>query len=98
MDMTPWISSRSVSSTKTSRYQRLPSALDVGNAQVNHILHLTFEIYPQTDRDPVGRHMARESVWIAIVSILATLDISKAKDEGGRDIDPVDDQVSGIVS
>lgn len=42
--------------------------------------------------------MARESVWLATVSILATLDISKAKDENGKDIEPVDDQGSGIVS
>lgn len=44
-----------------------------------------------------GRHLARESIWLAIVSVLATLDISQAKDEQGNSIEPVDGQVSGIV-
>ncbi|KAA1466861.1 CyP450 monooxygenase [Dentipellis sp. KUC8613] len=45
-----------------------------------------------------GRFMARASVWIAIASMLATFDISKALDENGNEIDPVDDYTSGIVS
>ncbi|EIM84323.1 cytochrome P450 [Stereum hirsutum FP-91666 SS1] len=45
-----------------------------------------------------GRHLARESVWLAIAAILATLNISKDKDENGNDVEPEDDQGSGIVS
>ena len=36
-----------------------------------------------------GRHFADASIWSAIVTILATLDIVKCKDEQGNDI-PVD--------
>lgn len=35
----------------------------------------------------VGRHLADATIWITIVSVLAFFDISKAKDESGRDID-----------
>jgi len=39
----------------------------------------------------VGRHMASATLWLTMVSILATLSIDKAKDEDGREIgvDPV---------
>lgn len=40
----------------------------------------------------------RLPVWLAVASILATYDISKAVDENGREIEPVDDCVSGIVA
>lgn len=36
-----------------------------------------------------GRHVADGSVWAAIVSILATFDITNCKDEQGRDL-PID--------
>ncbi|EIM84654.1 cytochrome P450 [Stereum hirsutum FP-91666 SS1] len=45
-----------------------------------------------------GRHLALESLWLGVASILATYDISKAVDENGREIEPVDDCVSGIVA
>lgn len=48
--------------------------------------------------DETGRHLARESVWLTVASVLATLDISKAKDEQGDIIEPEDSQESGIVS
>ncbi|KIL71197.1 hypothetical protein M378DRAFT_154689 [Amanita muscaria Koide BX008] len=38
-----------------------------------------------------GRHLAENSVWLMIASVLATFDISKARDEHGNEID-VDDQ------
>ncbi|THH17674.1 hypothetical protein EW146_g3176 [Bondarzewia mesenterica] len=44
-----------------------------------------------------GRFMARASVWIAIASVLAVFDISKAVDENGKEIEPVDEYTSGIV-
>lgn len=42
--------------------------------------------------------MARETVWLAIASILATFDICKAVDENGREIEPIDDNMPGIVA
>lgn len=39
----------------------------------------------------VGRHMAYDSMWMAIVSTLATFDIEKAKDESGAPITPRED-------
>ncbi|THH16031.1 hypothetical protein EW146_g4550 [Bondarzewia mesenterica] len=45
-----------------------------------------------------GRYMARGSIWIAIASILATLDISKAVDKDGKLIEPTDEYSSGLIS
>lgn len=48
--------------------------------------------------NPPGQYLARDSVWLAIVSVLATCDITKAVDEHGKVIEPTDDCVSGIVA
>ncbi|EIM84337.1 cytochrome P450 [Stereum hirsutum FP-91666 SS1] len=45
-----------------------------------------------------GMYLARESVWMAVASVLASFDISKARDENGKEIEPVDDCVEGIVA
>ncbi|KAJ7654696.1 cytochrome P450 [Mycena polygramma] len=45
-----------------------------------------------------GRHMAHSSVWITIVSILATFDIAKAVDEDGRIIEPTHEYFTALVS
>lgn len=46
-----------------------------------------------------GRHLARSTIWLTIVSILATFTISKAIDEDGREIEVSDEQcTSGVVS
>ena len=45
-----------------------------------------------------GRYMARDAVWIAIASILATFEIRKALDEKGNDVEPLDGCVPGVVS
>ncbi|KAI0933847.1 hypothetical protein AcV5_005883 [Taiwanofungus camphoratus] len=45
-----------------------------------------------------GRFLADGSVWMAIVSILATLNISKAIDEDGREITPEVNFTSGLSS
>ncbi|KAI0310502.1 cytochrome P450 [Amylostereum chailletii] len=44
----------------------------------------------------VGIHLARASLWNAVVSILATLDVTKAKDMHGNEI-PVEVDYSNIV-
>ncbi|KAG5636290.1 hypothetical protein H0H81_008519 [Sphagnurus paluster] len=44
-----------------------------------------------------GRHMAYASIWIVVVSMVATLDITKAVDEDGEFIEPDDGFVSGIA-
>ncbi|KAJ7871939.1 cytochrome P450 [Mycena leptocephala] len=45
-----------------------------------------------------GRHMALSSIWITVVSILATFDITKAVDENGNVIEPSYDYLSGLIS
>ncbi|KAJ7871890.1 cytochrome P450 [Mycena olivaceomarginata] len=45
-----------------------------------------------------GRHMARSSVWIAVVSILATFNIDKAVDEAGHVIEPTFEYLTALVS
>ncbi|KAJ6536394.1 cytochrome P450 [Mycena capillaripes] len=45
-----------------------------------------------------GRHMALSSIWITVVSILATFDINKAVDERGNVIEPSYEYLSGLVS
>ncbi|KAJ7777076.1 cytochrome P450 [Mycena metata] len=44
-----------------------------------------------------GRHMATSSVWIAIASILATFDITKAVEDDGRVIEPTYEYFPGLV-
>ncbi|KAJ8480992.1 hypothetical protein ONZ45_g15455 [Pleurotus djamor] len=45
-----------------------------------------------------GRHVATSSVWIAVATIVATLDVSRAKDELGREIVPSREVNEGITS
>ncbi|KAJ7453443.1 cytochrome P450 [Mycena latifolia] len=45
-----------------------------------------------------GRHLATSSVWITIVSILATFDIQKAVDDMGNVIEPTGEYTSAAVS
>lgn len=45
-----------------------------------------------------GRYMARDAVWIAMVSILASFEITKAVDDEGKEIEPKDEFTSGIIS
>lgn len=44
-----------------------------------------------------GRFMAYNAVWIAIASILATFDITKAIDENGHVIEPSHEYMSALV-
>ncbi|CAK5282550.1 unnamed protein product [Mycena citricolor] len=45
-----------------------------------------------------GKDMAQWSVWICMISILATFDIRKPVDEQGREIQPSEEYTSGLVS
>lgn len=45
-----------------------------------------------------GRHLATNSLWIMVATMLATLDISKAKDEDGHEITPPPEMSTGVVS
>ncbi|KAJ7128674.1 cytochrome P450 [Mycena epipterygia] len=45
-----------------------------------------------------GRHMAHSSIWITVVSILATFNIDKAVDEAGRIIEPTFEYLSAVIS
>ncbi|KAG6814877.1 hypothetical protein H0H87_006843, partial [Tephrocybe sp. NHM501043] len=44
-----------------------------------------------------GRYMAFSAVWIAVASIVATFDITKARDANGEIIEPSQDYISTIV-
>lgn len=44
-----------------------------------------------------GLHLARASAWIAIVSVLASFDIAKAKDDTGKEIDVPESYSEGLV-
>jgi len=44
-----------------------------------------------------GRHMAISSVWIAVASILATFDITKAVADDGKEIEPTHEYFPGMV-
>ncbi|KAJ7578133.1 cytochrome P450 [Mycena floridula] len=45
----------------------------------------------------VGRHLAQGTMWLAVASILATFNISKAKDANGNEIPIVEDYSDGLV-
>ncbi|KAJ7152093.1 cytochrome P450 [Mycena filopes] len=45
-----------------------------------------------------GRHMARDSLWVAVVSILASFDITKALDEYGQEVEPTYEFDSGFIN
>ncbi|KAJ7764381.1 cytochrome P450 [Mycena metata] len=45
-----------------------------------------------------GKHMANASVWVAIASILATFDITKAVDKDGQEIQPSYEFDSGFIN
>ncbi|KAI5988963.1 cytochrome P450 [Pisolithus albus] len=45
-----------------------------------------------------GRHVANQSLWAAVVSILATLRIGKARDKAGHEVDFTPEFTTGIAS
>ncbi|KAF8135167.1 CyP450 monooxygenase [Boletus edulis] len=45
----------------------------------------------------VGKHLVEDSIWIAMVTILAVIDVKKAKDEHGREIDVVPEYTTGVI-
>lgn len=45
-----------------------------------------------------GMHIADASIFLSVSNILATLDISKALDANGKEIEPVVDYSSGGIS
>ncbi|KAJ7689146.1 cytochrome P450 [Mycena rosella] len=45
-----------------------------------------------------GIHMTRSSIWLTVVSILATFNIDKAVDEAGRTIEPTFEYLSALIS
>lgn len=59
--------------------------------------HLLVQHLPQTKtkQNPLtrsrcpGTHLVESSIWLLITSMLATLDIRKARDEKGVEIEPV---------
>lgn len=44
-----------------------------------------------------GRYMAFSSVWIAVASMVAAFDITKAVDDNGNVMEPCRDYLSGLV-
>ncbi|KAM4065259.1 cytochrome p450 [Hirsutella rhossiliensis] len=46
----------------------------------------------------VGKHLAEASLWIVIASMLSAMNIEKARDNDGNDIEPVVELTSGLTS
>lgn len=44
-----------------------------------------------------GKWMAIDNLWITVVSVLATMNVEKARDEFGREIVPKDEYTTGFV-
>ena len=44
-----------------------------------------------------GRLLAKESVWLTIANVLATFDISPAKDDNGIDVPVTETWLSGVI-
>ncbi|KAJ7823206.1 cytochrome P450 [Mycena olivaceomarginata] len=100
-NVTPFAIPRLLTNDDEYRGYRLPAgSVVVGNAWA--ILH-DERVYPdphtfKPERLCPGRHMALSSIWITVVSILATFDINKAVDERGNVIEPSYEYLSGLVS
>ncbi|EKM48184.1 uncharacterized protein PHACADRAFT_203138 [Phanerochaete carnosa HHB-10118-sp] len=45
-----------------------------------------------------GKHMAYQSLWVAVASIVAAIDITKAVDEHGKIIEPSGEYTYGLIS
>ena len=45
-----------------------------------------------------GGHMANDTVWIAVASILATMNIQKAVDDAGNSIEPTYECSPNLIS
>lgn len=45
-----------------------------------------------------GRFVAYESMWMAIATMLATLDITKCRDENGIEITPQEEYSTGFMT
>lgn len=72
-----------------------PSGLVEGDfIGLNIQLPLAHDVY---GRICPGRHLATASIWIAVATIFATVDITKAKDENGNEITPEVDFETGIT-
>jgi len=46
----------------------------------------------------VGRHVAGATLWLLIASVLATFDITQAKDEFGKEIEVEEGYTDGMIS
>lgn len=85
---------------QTSPIPKLHLVMDAVSVQVRcHRDNSTICGYEFKSFDDLsGQYLARDSIWIAIVSVLATCNITKAVGEYGKEIEPTDDCVSGIVA
>jgi hypothetical protein len=70
-------------------------ALDDGYARLDFVF-LASDILIESLPSEQGRDMAQWSVWISVVSILATFDISKSVDEKGVPIEPSGEYTLGL--
>ena len=61
-------------------------SLDSGGEDVQVVHYILITNHPLTHEPFQGRYAADASVWIAIVTMLATLDFNLTKDTDGNDI------------
>jgi len=62
-------------------------------------MNLLFKILILSDRSRIcpGRHLAEASVWIVMVTMLATLNISRAIGDDGKEIIPDVELTPGLT-
>jgi hypothetical protein len=49
------------------------------------------------NRECVGIHLAKSTLWLTVASILAVFDLNAAKDEQGREIEVVYEAVGNLI-
>ncbi|KAJ7128472.1 cytochrome P450 [Mycena epipterygia] len=72
-----------------------PERFLLENGQPNPAVRSPDAAFGFSRRQCAGRHLATSSLWIAVVSLLATFDIKKAIGEDGREIEPSYEYLSG---
>ncbi|KAK7018233.1 cytochrome P450 [Favolaschia claudopus] len=68
------------------------------DGKINPVIRSPDTVFGFGRRRCPGKHMALSSIWITIVSILATYDIVKTVDENGNLIEPTHEYISGAIS
>ncbi|KDQ13973.1 hypothetical protein BOTBODRAFT_356488 [Botryobasidium botryosum FD-172 SS1] len=75
-----------------------PERFELGKAAGKEPLHPSAYVWGVGRRTCAGRYWAESTLFITIASVLATFDISKARDELGNEIEPERGMLHGLVN